>query len=877
MIYMVLCDGLPLYDLRDEELVLIDPKLTLEVNKAGSFSFKIPPKHPYYDVIKKMRSEIAVYQDGIEIFCGRVTEAKIDFYNRKNVYCEGELAYLNDSIQRPAEYHDMTVRGYLQNLINIHNAQVEENNVAITFNSACAGESASYDYLSVYYVKNGKTYIAMNKMRANDLAGKTFVIPSTDIYFYWRTDSSVHDFYGFSIDSVALSNAEPLSGTAASLPNYTAVSTTDCNIVQTSHNPYMDNSNLLWHYTYTIPENMTTGKMFRLGAVTVTDSNDSLYRYTNWENTLTTIKEDLVDDLGGYLFIRKQDGVRYIDYLEDFPNTNRQAIEFGKNLLDFTRNFDTTDLATAIIPLGAKLETSTIAALEERLTIRAVNNDVDFVFSQEAVNTYGWIFKTVTWDDVHTATILKSKGEKYLAEVQFENMTIEAKAVDLHFIDGSVEQFKLGDEIRVVSVPHGLDRYFPLTKMVICLDKISNNTVTLGVTGRLAVTASTASNNSDILHKIEAIPSESEILKEAQENATALINQRTKGYVVTTANEQLIMDTDDIETARKVWRWNLNGLGYSKTGYKGSYGTAITMDGQIVGERIVGGSISGEKLDITYRSEVEKQIETAEQSATESAESYTDNKLTAYWTKVQVETSIKNTKDSILITAKEEAVGYTDNKLKSYYSKAQIDVKTNAITSEVNKKVNNSDFGTKITQNAYNVRVAWNNNSNYVQFESGAIALYNGAVSTSQKRAVFNQDGNHFYRDGYYVGKIGTNSLQSDSSKKGLNFDLEYTGAYMTWAAKDLSNAGIYTMKLTYVQKNKGWSNYTSGELHLGCNLDMHGWTLKNPSFEGGGISGTMRFVQIGQMNSDGTVNYWYNGCSMTFKNGILVSGTFNG
>lgn len=124
--YRVLCDGLPIYDLRDEELVLIDPKLTLEVNKAGSFEFKMPPNHPQYNLPVKMRSVIQVFQDDVEIFSGRPIEQKTDFYNRKFISCEGQLAYLNDSIQRPAEYHDKTVRGYLETLIANHNSQVDE-------------------------------------------------------------------------------------------------------------------------------------------------------------------------------------------------------------------------------------------------------------------------------------------------------------------------------------------------------------------------------------------------------------------------------------------------------------------------------------------------------------------------------------------------------------------------------------------------------------------------------------------------------------------------------------------------------------------------------------------------------------------------------
>ena len=119
--YRVLCDGLPIYDLRDEALVLIEPKVTLEVNTAGTFTFKIPPGHPQYDLPVKMLSCVQVFQDEIEIFNGRPTEVKIDFYNRKYISCEGQLAYLTDTSQRPGEYHNMTVRGYLETLIAAHN------------------------------------------------------------------------------------------------------------------------------------------------------------------------------------------------------------------------------------------------------------------------------------------------------------------------------------------------------------------------------------------------------------------------------------------------------------------------------------------------------------------------------------------------------------------------------------------------------------------------------------------------------------------------------------------------------------------------------------------------------------------------------------
>lgn len=745
--YRVYCNNSPLYDLRDEDLVLISPIVKIGENTAGSFEFSILPKHPHYEEVNELTSVITAYDGDEEIFCGRVVEITKDLYNRKKVICEGELAYFNDSIQRPARYQGLTVRGYLETLVNIHNQQVK---------------------------------------------------------------------------------------------------------------------------------NQGIDKTFKVGAVTVQDKNDYVYKYTNWESTLEVIKTDLLKTYGGYLRIRKENGVRYLDYLADYPNTNTQVIEFGSNLLDFTHDMVASDIVTAVIPLGARLEDVTeVEGLDAYLTIKDVNGGVDYVYSQEAVKSYGWIFKTVKWDDVHVADNLLKKGNEYLTDIQFAQITLTVSAVDLHMLHVDMERIKVLDEIRVTSSPNGLDRFFPVSEMTIYLDKPSNNKLTLGTSySKNSLSTKTESNMTSIKDKIDSLPNKSEILEEARENASQLIHSATNGHVVTTADEQLIMDTADKKTARKLWRWNLNGLGYSKTGYNGTYDTAITMDGQIVGERLIGGSVTADKLSVSYKSSVEKQIS----DAIDDSNDYTDDKLKSYWTRVEVETVIKNTKDAILISAKETATSYTDDKLKSYSTSAQIKVKTDSIESEVKKKLNSSELSTKIQQNASAVKIAWNNISKYVQFESGELRIYDSAVTSSQKLvSKFNYNGCHFYRNDYYVGKIGTNELQSDSSKKGLNFDLESNGAYMTWASKDSSSANVYTMKWTYVQKGKGWGNYTAGELHAGCNVDMHGWTLKNPSFEGGGINGTLNFVQILRMDSDGTVASWSNGCKMQFKNGILISGTWNG
>ena len=94
--YRVYCNDSPLYDLRDEDLVLISPTVKIGENTAGSFEFSILPKHPHYEEVNELTSVITAYDGDEEIFCGRVVEIKKDLYNRKKVICEGELAYFND-------------------------------------------------------------------------------------------------------------------------------------------------------------------------------------------------------------------------------------------------------------------------------------------------------------------------------------------------------------------------------------------------------------------------------------------------------------------------------------------------------------------------------------------------------------------------------------------------------------------------------------------------------------------------------------------------------------------------------------------------------------------------------------------------------------
>lgn len=123
--YKVYCGSMLLYHSNLENMKIFNPSVELEINKTGSFQFTIYPDHPHYSIIQKLKSIITVYQDDYSLFRGRVLNDEIGWHNQKAVSCEGDLAFLLDSIQRPHTFTG-TVGDYLVQVISSHNSQVEE-------------------------------------------------------------------------------------------------------------------------------------------------------------------------------------------------------------------------------------------------------------------------------------------------------------------------------------------------------------------------------------------------------------------------------------------------------------------------------------------------------------------------------------------------------------------------------------------------------------------------------------------------------------------------------------------------------------------------------------------------------------------------------
>lgn len=228
-------------------------------------------------------------------------------------------------------------------------------------------------------------------------------------------------------------------------------------------------------------------KKFELGNVTVENSNDFIVRSSeNISNSWEVINNDLLDMLGGYIRIRKKGNKRYVDYLKDYDSTNNQVIAFGKNLLDLSKYIDAAEVFTVLIPTGA---TVTEGDSSNVVDITSVNNGSDYIVNEAGIHSFGMIWRTVNWSNITEPEKLLSIAQAYLDAAIELATTITIRAVDLSLINVDIQTIKVGDMIRVLSVPHNLDTYMLVSRVVRNLIDPGKSEITLG---------STVKNSSDI-------------------------------------------------------------------------------------------------------------------------------------------------------------------------------------------------------------------------------------------------------------------------------------------------------------------------------------------------------------------------------------------
>ena len=413
MIYRVYCDGFLLYHTRMSNLDIFSPSLELELNKTGSFRFTVQADHPYYGLIQRMKSIITVYRDDTLLFRGRVLEEETGWHNEKTCSCEGDMAFLLDSVLRPFSYTG-TAAEFLSYVLTLHNAQVD----------------ASKE------IKPGNATVE--------------------------------------------------------------------------------------------------------GVVS--------YETTEYLTTHETLQEALFEPMGGYLKTRFADGVAYLDYLADITLLSPQTIEFGKNLLDLKRTHKGGDIATVIIPLGAKVKDEEGNDTGQRLTIESVNDGLDFVQDENGVAQFGRIVKSVIFDDVTDPEMLKQRGQAQLADSVKLPDTIELTAADLSAAGYDIASFNLGTQVRVISKPHGIDQRFIVVKLTINPFDPAGNKLVLGGTfeGFSGALHGLANQQQQILQAVEqSARTAAEAVYNVEQNLLASLQVEADNIKSTVAERYYLKDETD--------------------------------------------------------------------------------------------------------------------------------------------------------------------------------------------------------------------------------------------------------------------------------------------------------------------------------------------
>lgn len=207
--------------------------------------------------------------------------------------------------------------------------------------------------------------------------------------------------------------------------------------------------------------------------VTVTDSNDYVYRWKDTYNTTWSLLMGLQESYGGCFITETVGGNTYLDYLEQLPE-GTQIIQYGDNLLNLEMQTSAADVFTCLIPLGAMPEGGQSEA--DRLALPEI-----WVENAPAVEKYGKIFAVRTYDDITQVKNLRSRAVEELTAGVLAKSSITVGAVDKS-LTGEAEPLKVGQRHRIISVPHGIDTYLDLTAAEIPLKQPGAETYTLGKT-----------------------------------------------------------------------------------------------------------------------------------------------------------------------------------------------------------------------------------------------------------------------------------------------------------------------------------------------------------------------------------------------------------
>lgn len=488
-----------------ETTKLISPTLTREFGKAGSLEFTIPLGNVVHSALQKLKTVVSVEQDGKEIWQGRVMSHEQDFLLRQKVYCEGELAYLNDTDVPPYTAKDVTIRQFLDFLCKNHtsltdsyksfrigNVTVEEQKRYVPVAEKCylkldyaaSSPDEQGDYYQAWglYSQNGNrleenfSYIFSDYEDVQTPPAQNW--PLNEIvtgkeYLAWRTGDNQ-----FTLRRNAVSQGSK---------TYDAEQTIVTPSITTPIETYKFDS------TIKVAKKNTESTTYSIktekdGTVNVYVNGEKSADYTpqlveelhefgdgkNYGKTWDILQSELVDVYGGYLVTRHETipypffsglykRARYLDYVQDATERNVQGITFGTNLLDLTSYVKAEDIVTRVIAIGKKK--SGWFLWETTSTLTATANDTT------AQQLYGLITRYLVLDGTaSTQQSLQDAADTELGKHLRLADGITLKAVDLKDAGVDVDRIDFGKLTSVVSPPHGVDVWINCSKLVEPLD-----------------------------------------------------------------------------------------------------------------------------------------------------------------------------------------------------------------------------------------------------------------------------------------------------------------------------------------------------------------------------------------------------------------------
>lgn len=230
-------------------------------------------------------------------------------------------------------------------------------------------------------------------------------------------------------------------------------------------------------------EAVSEAQQFQIGNVDI--ETLSSVENTGYANTWDEISDNLIDIHGGFLRIRHEDGARYLDWTKESGTSCGQVIRFGENLLDLSEYVSASEVVTCLIPYAGQSGS--------QITISSVNGGKDYIEDAAGIALYGRIWGVTEFDTKDAAKLLEMAKENLQKRLK-ETITITISAVDLHLLDVNAESFRVGDKVRVVSPPHGIDAEYTCTAISLDLVNPDQPEYTFGTpeTGMASTTAATS-------------------------------------------------------------------------------------------------------------------------------------------------------------------------------------------------------------------------------------------------------------------------------------------------------------------------------------------------------------------------------------------------